>query len=94
MYVVYILECCDGKYYVGLTNNLSARLEMHSSGRGPDFTASRLPVHLAYQESFEALDEAVRRERQLKGWTRAKKEALISQNLQLLSEVARCHKNL
>jgi predicted GIY-YIG superfamily endonuclease len=90
MHFVYILKCCDGKYYVGATNDLESRVETHSSGKGPDFTASRLPVQLVYQESFATLEQAVRRERQLKGWSRAKKEALVTQNLQRLSELAAC----
>ena len=90
MYYVYILQCCDGSYYVGLTEDVSARFELHNSGNGPSYTANRRPVQLAYQESWVTLEEAVRREKQLKGWTRAKKEALISHNLKKLSQLAAC----
>ena len=90
MHFVYILQCCDGSYYVGLTQNVSARLDVHNSGEGPTFTARRLPVRLVYQEACATLEEAVRREKQLKGWSRAKKEALISGNLKSLSELAAC----
>jgi len=90
MHSVYILQCADGSFYVGSTQDVSSRLEIHNSGNGPDFTARRLPVRLAYQESFATLDEAVRREKQLKGWSRAKKEALISSDLKLVSKLAAC----
>ena len=90
---LYILHCRDGSNYVGLTQNVSNRLEIHNSGRGPKFTARRLPVQLAYQESYATLDEAVRREKQLKGWSRAKKYAFISRDLKSLSKLAACRKN-
>ena len=90
MHYVYILQCCDGSYYVGLTQDVAERLAVHNSGEGPIFTARRLPVRLIYQEPFDTLDKAVRREKQLKGWSRAKKEALISGNLKLLSDLAAC----
>ena len=70
MYFVYILVCRDGSYYVGSTQDVSQRLDVHLSGKGPAFAAKRLPVQLVYQESFAAVDEAVRREKQLKGWSR------------------------
>ena len=78
MHFVYILRCRDGSYYVGSTHNVETRVRVHHSGQGPAFTARRIPVELVYQESFATLGEAVRRERQLKGWSRAKKEALIA----------------
>jgi putative endonuclease len=88
MHFVYILKCRDGCYYVGLTEDVSKRLAVHNSGKGPSFTASRLPVALVYQESIATLDEAVRREKQLKRWSRAKKEALIQSDLTLLRELS------
>lgn len=90
MHFVYILQCCDGSYYVGLTQNVAERFDFHSSGQGPSFTASRLPVRLIYQESLATLEEAVRREKQLKGWSRAKKEALVSGDMKSLSDLAAC----
>jgi putative endonuclease len=90
MHFAYILECRDGSFYVGSTQDVAKRFEVHSSGKGPAFTARRLPVRLAYQESFATMEEAVRREKQLKGWSRAKKEALISGNLEMLSELSTC----
>jgi predicted GIY-YIG superfamily endonuclease len=62
---------------------------VHFAGRGPAYTATRLPVTLAYQESFNALDHAVRRERQLKGWTHEKKACLVSGDLKRLKELAK-----
>jgi len=90
MHFVYILLCRDGRYYIGLTQNVANRLDVHNSGNGPAFTARRLPVRLVYQESFLTLEEAAQREKQLKRWSRAKKKALISGNLQLLSELSAC----
>jgi predicted GIY-YIG superfamily endonuclease len=90
MLFVYVLHCSDGSYYVGLTEDVIERLEVHQSGKGPKYTARRLPVELVYQESFATLEEAVRRERQLKGWSRAKKLALISKNLGQLKALAAC----
>jgi predicted GIY-YIG superfamily endonuclease len=81
MYFVYILECCDRSFYVGFTDDLSARLAIHQSGKGPAYTAKRLPVRVVYSEPHEpheALQVAVDRERQLKGWSRAKKAALLA----------------
>jgi predicted GIY-YIG superfamily endonuclease len=90
MYFAYILQCCDGSYYVGSTEDVSARVAAHSSGNGPKLTARRLPVQLVHKESFTTLDEAIPRERQLKGWSSAKKAPLISQDFKRLSELAAC----
>ncbi len=78
VYYTYILKCSDGSYYVGSTGDLSRQLARHNAGRGPKWTACRLPVKLLYSETHESETEAVRRERQIKKWTRAKKEALIT----------------
>jgi putative endonuclease len=91
VYSIYILECCDGAYYVGLAQDVLTRLDVHSSGNGPSFTAERLSVRLVYQEAFETLVEATRREKQLKGWSRAKKAALIAKDFKRLSELSACH---
>ena len=88
MHFVYILQCSDDRYYIGSTHDVLKRLEVHRSGEGPLFTSRRLPVRLIYQESFATLEEAVRREKQLKGWSRAKKAALVSGNLKSLSNLA------
>ena len=77
MHFVYILQCSDDSYYVGSTQNVLQRLDVHLSGNGPVFTSRRLPVQLVYQEPYATLEEAVRREKQLKGWTRKRKLDLI-----------------
>jgi len=74
---MYILECCDGGYYVGSTIDLPRRLEQHQSGQGANYTRKRLPVKLVYCEFYDLISKAYQRERQIHGWTRKKKEALI-----------------
>ena len=87
MRYVYILRCADGALYIGETDELSLRIQRHNEGRGCVFTATRLPVSLVYAEQFTTRDAAVKRERQLKRWTRAKKEALIAADLTLLKRL-------
>ena len=77
MYFVYILRCADGSLYVGQTTNIKNRIETHNAGKGAAFTSKRRPVALAYVETHSTRPDAARRERQLKRWTRKKKEALI-----------------
>jgi putative endonuclease len=75
---MYILECRDGTYYTGSTRDLEHRMAEHVAGSYPDgCTSSRRPVHLVYFEEFERIDDAWARERQVHGWSRAKKRALI-----------------
>lgn len=73
----YILQCANGKYYVGSTTNLEARLNEHQAGLGGKFTSTNLPVKLVYFDEYSSIHMAFSRERQLHGWSRAKKEALI-----------------
>src|SRR5262249_30331740 len=75
---VYVLRCRDGSYYVGHTADLVARLRAHNEGRGARFTAARRPVQIVYAEQRPSAAAAIHRERQLKGWSAAKKEALIA----------------
>ena len=90
---VYILKCADGTYYVGLTKRpLEERIGEHQSGVVEGYTASRLPVELMFAEVFERIDEAITRERQLKGWSRVKKEALIQGAYDALPDLARTAK--
>jgi len=74
---MYILECADGSYYTGSTTDLELRLQQHQSGEGANHTRKRLPVRLVYYEEFERIDEAFYREKQVQGWSRRKKEALM-----------------
>ncbi|MDA0786541.1 MAG: GIY-YIG nuclease family protein [Proteobacteria bacterium] len=87
---VYILRCADGKYYVGSTRtSLERRLAEHNDGTFGGYTKSRRPVRLAFSEYFERIDDAVAAERQLKGWSRAKKEALIGGDMNSLRMLSR-----
>ena len=75
---VYILECADGSFYTGMTNDPGLRLEEHNAGPDPAaYTFTRRPVHLVWAQAFPRRDEALAREHQVKGWSRAKKAALI-----------------
>ena len=85
---VYILRCHDGSYYVGHTDNLESRMAKHHAGEIEGFTATRLPVEIVFSEEFTTRDDAFARERQLKGWSRAKKEALIRGNWMEVSRLA------
>jgi predicted GIY-YIG superfamily endonuclease len=92
MYDVYILRCADGAFYVGHTRDVSARVGLHNTGRGPAFTACRRPVVLVYAERFLAEGEAVDRERQIKRWSRAKKAALVASDKEALKRLSRCRR--
>ncbi|OGO59841.1 MAG: hypothetical protein A2Z36_00015 [Chloroflexi bacterium RBG_19FT_COMBO_48_23] len=74
---VYILECADGSYYVGHTDNLEKRLAEHVQNTFKCYTSCRLPVKLVFCSEFSTRDDAFARERQIKGWSRRKKQALI-----------------
>lgn len=76
----YILECADGTYYTGYTNNLEKRLETHNAGKGGKYTRTRLPVKLIYTEEFATKNEAMSREWAIKQLTRHEKEALVKGN--------------
>jgi putative endonuclease len=75
---MYVLECLDGSYYVGSTNDLDLRFQQHQNGEGANHTRKRLPVELVYYEVFDRIDFAFNREKQVQGWSRKKKEALIN----------------
>ena len=85
---MYILECSDGSYYTGSTKDLERRLEQHQAGEGANHTAKRLPVKLIYYEEYNRIDHAFDREKQVQGWSRAKKEALILGEIDNLPELA------
>ena len=76
-YYVYMLRCSDGTYYVGHTNDLEQRLAAHERGAIEGYTLSRRPVELVFSDQFYTRLEAFHRERQIKGWSRARKEAFI-----------------
>lgn len=74
---VYIVECSDGSYYTGSTFDLERRLWEHNNGLGANFTAKRIPVVLVFSEFSDSVEVAFAREKQIQGWSRVKKLALI-----------------
>ena len=74
---VYILECADGSYYTGHADDLEKRLAEHEQSTFKCYTSSRLPVKLVFYSESQTRDDAFARERQIKGWSRRKKQALI-----------------
>jgi putative endonuclease len=90
MFHCYILKCSDGTYYVGHTDNLDLRLRQHQSGYFTGYTYKRRPVQLVWSDTFHFRDDAKNVERQIKGWSRAKREALMAGDWQLVSKLARC----
>jgi len=74
----YILRCADGRYYTGHTDHLDRRIGEHQAGGFCDFTSHRLPVKLVWSQDFPSRIEALEAERRVKGWSQAKKEALIA----------------
>jgi predicted GIY-YIG superfamily endonuclease len=86
---VYILRCADGSYYTGQTINLEKRLAEHQAGEGGEWTRYRLPVDLVFSHEMPDEDSAFLAERQIKGWSRAKKEALIGGNWNMLQSLAK-----
>ncbi|MBI4199451.1 MAG: GIY-YIG nuclease family protein [Chloroflexi bacterium] len=85
-FYVYIVRCADGSYYTGHTDNLEARMEAHGRGEIAGYTSARRPVQLVFSESFMSRDDAFQVERQIKGWSRRKKEALIRRNWNALKK--------
>jgi len=88
---IYILRCADGSYYTGITHRaVEERVSEHAQGliKGC-YTESRLPVELAFSEYFQRIDEAVAAERRIKGWSRAKKEAMMRGDFAALSTLAK-----
>ncbi|UCG28215.1 MAG: GIY-YIG nuclease family protein [Bacteroidales bacterium] len=89
---VYIVKCSDASYYTGVTNNIEKRIREHNSGiNNRAYTYSRRPVELVYFEQFSDPYAAFRLEKQIKGWTRRKKEALIRGDYDRLVEYSRSY---
>ena len=87
---VYILKCSDGSYYTGHTDNLEQRINQHNSRHFPGcYTASRLPVEMIFDQTFATREEALTAERQIKGWSRKKKEAMIRGDWAEVSRLAK-----
>jgi predicted GIY-YIG superfamily endonuclease len=77
-FFVYLLRCADGSYYTGHTDDLEVRLASHQQGLVAGYTKTRRPVLLVWSQDTSSRGEAIEVERQLKGWSRAKKEALAT----------------
>ncbi len=90
-FYVYILKCSDGSYYTGHTDDLEKRLAAHERGEIPGYTSRRRPVSLVFADVFPSRDETFRVERQIKGWSRRKKEALIRGDWERLALLAQAH---
>jgi predicted GIY-YIG superfamily endonuclease len=75
---LYILKCCDGSFYTGITNNLARRLKMHQDGKASRYTRTRGPVEMLYSETCGDRSSALIRECEVKEWPRIKKTALIA----------------
>jgi predicted GIY-YIG superfamily endonuclease len=86
---VYVLRCADGSYYTGHTDNLGMRLTEHQRGNGGRYTSMRLPVTLVFSLECISRNEAVARERQIKGWSRKKKEAMLRGSWAEVSQISK-----
>lgn len=92
-YYTYILLCSDGSYYTGVTNNIEKRLYEHENGLIPScYTISRRPVSVVFHQAFKDVRYAIMAEKQIKGWSRKKKEALIAGDYERLKELAKSPK--
>ncbi len=90
-YSVYIVKCKDDSFYTGITNNPDKRVWEHNEGISIDsYTFSRRPVKLVFTSAFNNVLEAISAEKQIKGWNRKKKEALINNDFDLIHELAKC----
>ncbi len=89
---LYILRCADGSYYVGSTRvSLEERIGQHNAGAFDGYTARRRPVTLVFEQYFDRITDAIAAERQVKGWSRAKKEALIRGDYEALRVLSASH---
>ncbi len=86
---VYMLRCRDGSYYVGHTDDIAVRIAQHQAGTFDGYTATRSPVELVFSAELETRIEALEREMQLKGWSRAKKAALARGDWDAIRALAR-----
>ncbi len=84
-----MLRCSDGSLYVGSTRDLHGRVEMHMAGNGSAYTRRRRPVRLVYAAEFESVAEAYAFEKQVQGWSRAKREALVSGDFKQIRRLAK-----
>jgi len=88
-FYIYLLRCSNGSYYVGRTDDIARRLEEHNFGKGAEHTRKYRPVHLLLTEAFDSECDAIRREIQIKHWSRAKKAALAAGDLPRVKKLAK-----
>ena len=89
-YYIYILLCSDNSYYIGVTNNLEKRVLQHQNGFDlSSYTFNKRPITLVYDEQFIDIKQAIEREKQLKKWSRAKKEALVNKDIVKLKNLSK-----
>lgn len=89
---VYIVECSDKSYYTGVTNDLDRRLSEHNSDNNVwSYTFKRRPVVLKYFQRFDDINQAIDFEKQIKGWSRKKKEALFKEDWEEIKKLAKSH---
>ena len=91
MAFVYVVRCADQSLYVGYTEDVEARIAMHNEGRGGSYTRGRRPVTLVFVETHATVESATHREQQMRRWSRAKKEALVSGDIASLKQLAVSH---
>lgn len=85
------MKCSDNSYYTGVTNNLELRFQQHQSGNYPEsYTHKRRPVELVFYNEFTDIEQAILFEKQVKGWSRKKKEAIINDDWDLLPKLSVC----
>ena len=87
-YWVYILKCSDGSFYTGSTSDIEKRISEHKNGLIKGYTSSRRPVKLVFSDYFDRAYDAISAERQIKGWRREKKIALINGDFELLVKLS------
>ena len=87
---LYILECSNGEYYIWSNIDLAQRFVEHLNGEAANFTKNNLPVKLRYIEIFRKIEFAFLREKQIQGWNRKKKEALMDNNIKVLRKLSEC----
>jgi predicted GIY-YIG superfamily endonuclease len=91
-FYTYVLRCSDNSYYTGHTDNIEARFYAHQNGVLKCYTTTRRPVKLIWCEMFETREEALSSERMIKGWSRAKKEALVAGDWTEVIRLARAYR--
>ena len=87
-FFMYMLECSDGSYYIGHTDDIEKRISEHEQGQVSGYTKTRLPIKVVYVQDFMTRDEAINAEQQIKGWSRKKKEALITSDWETIKKLS------